>query len=186
LNYRTPAEFARQASYGKDVGSAHFENAGWRLQLSHSFDSCWLSCKITVRRMGAGQLIDEKTGAHRFRDFLDDDKRMAYVFQFFVFNFLKIERPELRVRRENIGWQTGQVSETDRALLPIMQTDVSMDVGARHIILDTKFYRETLVEYHGSKEASHRTSLPAVQLPSEQKVREGCLRGYSALSNCRR
>jgi len=27
LNYRTPAEFARQASYGKDVGSAHFENA---------------------------------------------------------------------------------------------------------------------------------------------------------------
>jgi putative transposase len=27
LNYRTPAELARQASYGKDVGSAHFENA---------------------------------------------------------------------------------------------------------------------------------------------------------------
>jgi len=27
LNYRTPAEFAREASYGKDVGCAHFENA---------------------------------------------------------------------------------------------------------------------------------------------------------------
>ena len=27
LNYRAPAEFARQANYGKDVGSAHFENA---------------------------------------------------------------------------------------------------------------------------------------------------------------
>jgi transposase InsO family protein len=27
LNYRTPAESARQASYGKDLGSAHFENA---------------------------------------------------------------------------------------------------------------------------------------------------------------
>ena len=32
-----------------------------------------------------------------------------------------------------------------------MQTDVSMDFGARHIILDTKFYRDTLVEYYGSK-----------------------------------
>src|SRR5450755_2533524 len=27
LNYRTPAEFAREMSYGKDVGSAHLENA---------------------------------------------------------------------------------------------------------------------------------------------------------------
>jgi putative transposase len=27
LNYRTRAEFAREMSYGKDVGSAHFENA---------------------------------------------------------------------------------------------------------------------------------------------------------------
>ena len=27
LNYRTPAEFAREMSCGKDVGSAHFENA---------------------------------------------------------------------------------------------------------------------------------------------------------------
>jgi putative transposase len=27
LNYQTPAEFARQTSYGKDVGSAHLENA---------------------------------------------------------------------------------------------------------------------------------------------------------------
>jgi Integrase core domain len=27
LNYRTPAEFAREMSYGKDVGFAHFENA---------------------------------------------------------------------------------------------------------------------------------------------------------------
>jgi putative transposase len=27
LNYRTPPEFARQMSYGKDVGSAHLENA---------------------------------------------------------------------------------------------------------------------------------------------------------------
>jgi putative transposase len=27
LNYLTPAEFAQQTSYGKDVGSAHFENA---------------------------------------------------------------------------------------------------------------------------------------------------------------
>jgi putative transposase len=44
LNYRAPAEFARETSYGKDAGFACLENAS----------GCWLS-KITMRKMGAGQ-----------------------------------------------------------------------------------------------------------------------------------
>jgi len=89
-------------------------------------------------------LVDEKTGAYRFIDFFDDDKRMPYVFQFFVYNFLRIERRDLRVSRENIRWRATSDSEVSLSLLPLMQTDVSIDVGARHVILDTKFYRETL------------------------------------------
>jgi 5-methylcytosine-specific restriction enzyme subunit McrC len=50
-------------------------------------------------------LIDEKTGAYRFVDFLDDDRRMPYVFQFFVYNFLRIERRDLRISREDIRWR---------------------------------------------------------------------------------
>jgi 5-methylcytosine-specific restriction enzyme subunit McrC len=94
-------------------------------------------------------LVDEKSGAYRFREFLEDGKKMAYVFQLFVFNFLRIERPDLHVHRENIPWQTAFAA--DASFLPIMQTDVSMDIDDRHIILDTKYYRDTLVEYYGSK-----------------------------------
>jgi 5-methylcytosine-specific restriction enzyme subunit McrC len=96
-------------------------------------------------------LIDEKTGAYRFVEFLDDDRRMPYVFQFFVYNFLRIERRDLRISREDIRWRATSNSEANLALLPHMQTDVSIDAGTKHFILDTKFYRETLSEYHDTK-----------------------------------
>jgi 5-methylcytosine-specific restriction enzyme subunit McrC len=96
-------------------------------------------------------LVDEKVGSHRFRDFLEDETRMALLFQEFVFNFLRIERPDLNVRRENILWRLDPSLAVDTSLLPIMQTDVSMDAVDRHIILDTKFYRNTLTEYRGGK-----------------------------------
>ena len=96
-------------------------------------------------------LIDEKTGSYRFVDFLDDDRRMPYVFQFFVSNFLRIERRDLRISREDIRWRATSESEADLGLLPRMQTDVSIDTGIKHVILDTKYYRETLTEYHDTK-----------------------------------
>jgi hypothetical protein len=76
---------------------------------------------------------------------------MAYVFESFVLNFLRRERPDLRARRENIAWKVDTESHASCALLPIMQTDVSMDCGGQHIILDTKFYEDTLAEHRGGK-----------------------------------
>jgi 5-methylcytosine-specific restriction enzyme subunit McrC len=96
-------------------------------------------------------LVDEKVGSHRFRDFLEDETRMALVFQDFVFNFLRIERSDLKVRRENILWRIDPLHSVDTSLLPTMQTDISIDAGDQHIILDTKFYRSTLTEYRGGK-----------------------------------
>ena len=56
-------------------------------------------------------LIDETEGIDRFKNFLEDEREMAYVFQQFVYNFLKIERPDLRVRRENILWKVSEAKQ---------------------------------------------------------------------------
>jgi 5-methylcytosine-specific restriction enzyme subunit McrC len=39
---------------------------------------------------------------YRFRDFIRDEKKMALVFQNFLFNFFKMHRPDFKVFRENI------------------------------------------------------------------------------------
>ena len=45
-------------SYGKQVDSAHFENACGVLPYPTASAGAWLSCKITVRKMGAGQIYN--------------------------------------------------------------------------------------------------------------------------------
>jgi len=39
----------------------------------------------------------------------------------------------------------------DLDLLPTMQTDISVEAGERRVIIETKYYRETLAEYHGAE-----------------------------------
>lgn len=94
---------------------------------------------------------DSETGGYRFRDFIRDEKRMAVVFQNFLFNFISIELPQWSVRREQIVWRDVLGGEQDRALLPRMETDISISRGNEHIIIDAKYYKNTLVERFDSK-----------------------------------
>jgi 5-methylcytosine-specific restriction enzyme subunit McrC len=93
-------------------------------------------------------LASEEHGLYRFRHFLRDEKRMAYVFQYFVFNFLRIERNDLDVFRENIQWEAQSSVDPQLAMLPQMQTDISVLSGDRKIVIDTKYYRETVSEWY--------------------------------------
>ena len=77
-----------------------------------------------------------------FQDFTRDPARMGALFEAFVRNFYRHELPGWQVGRENISWQF-TASDADHALLPRMQTDISLHRADRHLIIDTKFYAET-------------------------------------------
>lgn len=81
-------------------------------------------------------LVDEQSGQTKFRDFMKDDRQMAYLFENFVRNFYKRELPDYTVKRENIGWDT----VGDTKYLPVMQTDITLISDQKKIIMDTKFY----------------------------------------------
>jgi 5-methylcytosine-specific restriction enzyme subunit McrC len=103
-------------------------------------------------------LPDPNTGRHRFRDFLRDEAKMALVFQNFVYNFLQRERSDLKVYRENICWKAESDSDESLAFLPIMQTDISILRPGMKIIVETKYYKDTLTDYYGS-ESLHSSNL---------------------------
>jgi 5-methylcytosine-specific restriction enzyme subunit McrC len=95
-------------------------------------------------------LVNQQSGESRFRDFLRDEQRMAYVFQDFVLNFYRLERPDLRVRRENIRWKAASETDQTLSLLPGMETDISIRKGTERLIIDTKYYQETLSSRFGT------------------------------------
>lgn len=104
-------------------------------------------------------LSKEGDGDYLFRDFLRNERQMARLFEAFVRNFLKIELEPLSpacevIGAEEITWNVSYADDASIALLPKMKTDISIAWPDRYLIIDTKFYSQTLQTYY-DKESIH-------------------------------
>ena len=118
------------------------------VQLNQSnffYDFLLKICELIIDNL----LISEDEGESKFRDFIQDERKMAYLFESFVRNFFKKEQVDYQVKRETVPWLATPLDETSADFLPKMHTDVSLISSDRHIVIDTKFYRKTLQQYHG-------------------------------------
>ena len=105
-------------------------------------------------------LLSEGSGEFRFRDFVRDERAMAKLFESFVFNFYKVERPELQLRKERIYWQANSESDPEFRFLPTMETDISIRnrPHTKTLIIDTKFYKDTFQRNY-DREKVHSANL---------------------------
>ena len=87
----------------------------------------------------------ETAGEWKLVDFTRDEGKMNQLFEKFVYNFYRIET-NYAVKSETIRWRFSSLSEESGKFLPVMRTDVSLENDARKVIIDAKFYRETLAE----------------------------------------
>jgi 5-methylcytosine-specific restriction enzyme subunit McrC len=83
---------------------------------------------------------------------------MARLFESFVHNFLRHERPELDIRKEKIQWALSWVADGSLEYLPQMETDISIRSGDSTLIIDTKYYSDTLTTYF-DKSTVHSANL---------------------------
>jgi 5-methylcytosine-specific restriction enzyme subunit McrC len=97
------------------------------------------------------KLVDESDGAYRFRDFLRDHQQMSRLFQRFVCNFYRIERNDSSIRAEQIAWRVKTRQESALKHLPRMTTDITVGIGDVKLIIDTKYYHETLSTYYDAE-----------------------------------
>ena len=92
----------------------------------------------------------EEPGKWRFSDFSRDERKMNRLFENFIFNFYQKEQHRYRVRREQIQWQF-TASEDDKAYLPVMLTDITLENENEKIIIDAKYYQETMSSYYDTE-----------------------------------
>ena len=90
-------------------------------------------------------LPSENPGEWLFKDFLRDERKMNKLFESFLFNFYKREFPKWLVKRDHIYWQFDASVEEHRNFLPRMETDISIYNESGKIIIDAKYYRETMI-----------------------------------------
>ena len=101
--------------------------------------------------MNVCQIIYESTfpseehGKYKFSDFTRDDNKMNQLFEAFIRNFYKIEQQKYKtVKKETIRWQFDNTDNESYQYLPQMETDITLENDSEKIIIDAKFYRETM------------------------------------------
>jgi 5-methylcytosine-specific restriction enzyme subunit McrC len=93
-------------------------------------------------------LMNELEGSHHFRDFTQDERKMAQLFERFLFNFYKREQTEYLVKKERIYWQADSADDPGLSMLPTMETDISLRSPLKTLIIDAKYYSRTLQSYY--------------------------------------
>ncbi|MHA1973119.1 MAG: 5-methylcytosine restriction system specificity protein McrC [Candidatus Hodarchaeales archaeon] len=100
---------------------------------------------LRVSRLIIEQItLSEDSGEYLFTDFTRNDKAMAFLFQSFVKNFYKKEQIEYRVSSPKIYWDYYPIDNSNTSLIPEMNTDIVLESKTKKIVIDTKFYKETL------------------------------------------
>jgi len=98
-------------------------------------------CKIIYENT----LPSEEPGKFVFSDFLRDERKMNQLFEDFVRNFYRIEQKKYgKVKREIIRWNFESSTGKSEEYLPVMETDISLENDLEKIIIDTKYYSQTM------------------------------------------
>ncbi len=118
------------ASIRWDALKYHRNNASYRMLLG--------ICRLLVR----GLLLSTDSGMHRLANWLQDEE-MYRLYERFVLNYYKTEHKELSVSAPYIDWDIDGGDERS-VFLPIMKTDITLQHGDRRLIIDTKYYGNTM------------------------------------------
>ncbi len=90
-------------------------------------------------------LISEDQGSSKFAEFIQDQKKMPYLFEEFIRNFYKIELEGAKVYREYINWDAISRETSSLNLLPKMETDTSIEWKGTKIVIETKYSKSPII-----------------------------------------
>lgn len=133
--------------YEIDLKLSHFKQL--RLNRNNSFYGFLMSvCKIVLEY----SLPSEDEGKLFFKDFTKDEGKMNELFESFIRNFYRIEQSKFtRVRKEGIKWKLQAIDDESKNHLPMMETDITLESAEDKIIIDAKYYRETMSSYYDAE-----------------------------------
>jgi 5-methylcytosine-specific restriction enzyme subunit McrC len=97
-------------------------------------------------------LLPEEDGqGGKFPDIIDDEARMSAVFETFVRKFFEAEQKVFAVRDRTLTWSAKALDPAHDQYIPEMWTDITLRSKSRTIVIDTKYYKETLREHRGRR-----------------------------------
>lgn len=136
----------RLLAYFGDVGEEDLSHIDWGMRFDRTsrgyrmlMGACWLACNGLLQGK-------DKGGAHLV-DF-EDDQQMSRLYERFVLEYYRRERPDLEVGAPYVKWA---LDDGIRDLLPAMKSDVTLSRGSDVLIVDCKYYAHDTQLHMGAR-----------------------------------
>jgi 5-methylcytosine-specific restriction enzyme subunit McrC len=100
-------------------------------------------------------VMTTENGKFKMREFSDD--HMCRLFEKFVLAYYKKHHPELKPCAAQIDWNI-ELEQSTTNILPIMQTDILLTMEERTLIIDTKYYAQSMQQQY-NKATIHSNNL---------------------------
>jgi 5-methylcytosine-specific restriction enzyme subunit McrC len=111
----------------------------WKLQYNRNNQTYRMLiaiCYLVVK----GLLQTNSDGSTRLMDFLDE-QRMSRLYEKFILEYYRKEFPQLSVSASQIPWA---LDDGFGDMLPVMQTDITLSHRNQVLIIDAKYYSQTM------------------------------------------
>ena len=92
-------------------------------------------------------LLSADSGDSRMPQF--SDEHMNLLFQRFVMEYYRKHHPEYKAAAKQIKWNFCESNAGSSSILPVMQSDITVTLDERTLIIDTKYYSNNLQEHFG-------------------------------------
>ncbi len=97
-------------------------------------------CYFVVKRL----LLTTETGPYKIMNF--DEELMSRLFEKFVLSYYRKHYPQYSARSAKVEWNI-DAEESTLSLIPEMRTDIMLTFPRRTLIIDTKYYGQSMQEY---------------------------------------
>lgn len=131
-------EIKKLLIYFDNIDTLDIHRINWKIQYNknnQSYRMLIYICYLVVK----GLLQSTSDGKTKVMDFLDE-QRMCHLYEKFILEYYRKHFPMLAVNASQIPWG---LDDGEKAMLPIMQTDIMLSKGNKVLIIDAKYYSHT-------------------------------------------
>ncbi len=93
-------------------------------------------CYLVIK----GLLQTRSDGTTKLMDFIDE-QRMYHLYEKFILEYYRKEFPQISTRASQIPWK---LDDDVDDMLPVMQSDIMLEYEGRTLIIDAKYYANSL------------------------------------------
>ena len=132
-------EIKKLLIYFNSVELLDFHNINWNQRYDRNNQSYRMLvslCYMVIK----GLLQTTTDGSTKLMDFLDE-QRMCRLYEKFILEYYRRHYPQIKTSAAKIPWILSE--DCSSAMLPVMQSDITMSCGNKVLIIDAKYYSHT-------------------------------------------